>query len=274
MVPTIFLRGAGEIASGIALTLWRQGFSQLVLQECARPTAIRRAVCFSEAGYEGTASVHGLCARHVTSSEACARCWQQGDIPLLTGDESEARGVLRPHVFIEATLRKRGAELQKDWAGLVVALGPGFCAGEQAHVVIETHPNRCGDILEKGQALAPTGELRHDGQLLPRVVHAPQEGRFRTSLHLGDVVSAGQSLGFLEDDQGIRHPVTAGMAGCLRGLLRDGSMVRQRGRVADIENRPHIGPTTLSRRAACLGDSVCRLVSRWWQQQGAEHVPS
>lgn len=274
MVPIIFLRGAGEMASGIALALWRQGFSRLVLQECARPTAIRRAVCFSEAVYEGTARVHGLLARHVASPSLCAACWQQGEIALLTGSEDAALTALRSQVFIEATLRKRGAPLEKSWAAFVLALGPGFLAGEQAHAVMETHPDRCGEVLWQGQALAPTGELRRQGQVLPRVVHAPQSGIFHTSLRLGDAVAAGQVLGFLDGDNGSHCAVAAGMAGRLRGLLRDGSPVREHGRVADIENRPHIGPQSLSARAGCLGDSVCRLVTRWWQQQGAAYESS
>ena len=55
------------------------------------------------------------------------------------------------------------------------------------------------------------------------------------------------------------------MTGLLRGLLRDGTPVRQGGKVADMDDRPHITPQTLSRRATSLGEAVTRLVRQWLQ---------
>ena len=44
----VLIRGAGDIATGIALRLYRTGI-QVVMTDLPRPTAIRRTVCFSPA---------------------------------------------------------------------------------------------------------------------------------------------------------------------------------------------------------------------------------
>ena len=44
----VIIRGAGDIATGIALRLHRAGF-QIIMTDLPQPTSIRRTVCFSEA---------------------------------------------------------------------------------------------------------------------------------------------------------------------------------------------------------------------------------
>ena len=44
----VLIRGAGDIATGIALRLWRSHI-QVIMTDLARPTAIRRTVAFSQA---------------------------------------------------------------------------------------------------------------------------------------------------------------------------------------------------------------------------------
>lgn len=48
----VLIRGAGDIATGIALRLYRAGI-QVVMTDLPRPTAIRRTVCFSPAITDG-----------------------------------------------------------------------------------------------------------------------------------------------------------------------------------------------------------------------------
>lgn len=74
----VLIRGAGDIATGVAVRLHRCGFSVL-LTELPNPTAVRRTVAFSEAVYRGTASVEGITAR-LCESEATARtAFEQGE---------------------------------------------------------------------------------------------------------------------------------------------------------------------------------------------------
>ena len=58
----ILLRGGGDIATGIALRLYRSGFRRLIILETAHPMAVRRRVAFSEAVYEGLCTVEGITA--------------------------------------------------------------------------------------------------------------------------------------------------------------------------------------------------------------------
>ena len=44
----VLIRGAGDIATGIALLLWRSHI-QVIMTDLAQPTAIRRTVAFSQA---------------------------------------------------------------------------------------------------------------------------------------------------------------------------------------------------------------------------------
>ncbi len=44
----IVIRGGGDLATGVALRLYRSGMD-VVICETAVPTSIRRTVCFSEA---------------------------------------------------------------------------------------------------------------------------------------------------------------------------------------------------------------------------------
>ncbi len=256
------------MATGIALRLKAAGFRLLALQERARPTAVRRGVSFSEAVHEGVWRVQGLTARHLPGPQGCSACWRNDEIPVLTCPETESLAVLRPDIFIEATLRKRPAPLGRELAALVLALGPGFTAGCDAHLVMETHPDLCGRILSSGQALAP--QRPADGQADRRHLYAPGDGLFRTAARLGDRYERGQPVGFLHtatDTLALPAPMT----GMLRGLLRDKTPVRRGVKLADMDDRPHITPYTPSTRAATLGQAVARLVRQW--QQGELHDP-
>ena len=48
----IWIQGAGELASGVAVRLVRSGYP-VVLADIQRPLAVRRLVAFSEAIYQG-----------------------------------------------------------------------------------------------------------------------------------------------------------------------------------------------------------------------------
>ena len=65
----VVIRGAGDIATGIALRLWRSGI-QVVMTEIPQPTAIRRTVCFSEAIVHGEAQVEDVNAQRAETAEA------------------------------------------------------------------------------------------------------------------------------------------------------------------------------------------------------------
>ena len=55
----IWIQGAGELASGVAVRLVRSGY-RVVLAEIERPLAVRRLVSFSEAVYAGRTMVEDV----------------------------------------------------------------------------------------------------------------------------------------------------------------------------------------------------------------------
>ncbi len=53
------IRGAGDIATGVALRLFRSGMN-VIMVDLPVPTSIRRTVCFSEAIRLGSYTVEGV----------------------------------------------------------------------------------------------------------------------------------------------------------------------------------------------------------------------
>jgi xanthine dehydrogenase accessory factor len=64
----ILLRGGGDLASGVAIRLWRVGL-KVVITELLNPMAVRRKVAFSEAVYKGVTVVEDIRARLINSAE-------------------------------------------------------------------------------------------------------------------------------------------------------------------------------------------------------------
>ena len=62
----VLIKGAGDLASGIAVRLYHSGF-QVIMTETGEPTTIRRYVAFSRAVYESEAEVEGIIAKCVST---------------------------------------------------------------------------------------------------------------------------------------------------------------------------------------------------------------
>ena len=76
----VVIRGAGDIASGIALRLYRAGI-RLVLTDLPNPTAVRRTVCFSEAIRLGEVQVEDVAGRLAHNSQEALELTKQGIVP-------------------------------------------------------------------------------------------------------------------------------------------------------------------------------------------------
>ena len=96
----ILLRGGGDIATGIALRLYRSGFRRLIILETAHPMAVRRRVAFSEAVYEGLCTVEGITAALAPRPEEIAPLWDAGCIPVMVDPQGVTIPRLRPEVGI------------------------------------------------------------------------------------------------------------------------------------------------------------------------------
>ena len=78
----VVIRGAGDLATGIALRLHRAGY-QIVMTDLPAPTSIRRTVCFSEAIRLGEMTVEDISARKAETPEEALTLAQSGIVAVL-----------------------------------------------------------------------------------------------------------------------------------------------------------------------------------------------
>lgn len=221
------------MASAVAHQL-HQCHLKVCLTEVSRPLAVRRMVSFCEAVYDGEREVEGVTARLVLTQERIPLAWQENKIPLLIDPEARVRQILRPDVLIDAIMAKRNVGTLISDAPLVIGLGVGFCAGRDAHVVIETNRgHNLGRIILEGMAEPNTGIPGDiEGFTTERVIRAPGDGIFSTSKNIGDCVRDGETVASVDG-----APIEAGVNGVIRGLLRDKTPVRQGMKAGDIDPR-------------------------------------
>ena len=260
----IIVRGGGDLATGTIHRLWSAGLRVLVL-ETEHPAAIRRQVSLCEAVYEGETTVEGLRAVRISKQEEAEAVWAQNAVPVLIDPKGESIRTLKPDVVVDAILAKKNLGTTREMAPLTIALGPGFTAGQDVDVVVETkRGHRLGRIIREGIAVPNTGVPGViGGYSAERVVHAAREGIFHELCAIGDVVEPGDVIAEIEAFDGTRTPVTTCIGGILRGLLRDGYPVTMGFKVADVDPRREELENCflISDKARCIAGSVLELVA-------------
>lgn len=234
--PIVLIRGAGDMATGTALRLKNAGY-QVVCTELPQPTAIRHSVSFAGAILSGTTEVEGQKALRVETIQELEIALEEGSIPIYVGDEEQLLKQLKPSVFVEATLRKKAIDINKEMAPLVIGLGPGFEAEKQVDCVIETmRGHYLGRIIWKGSAQEDTGIPGDIGGFThERVIKSPCPGLFKPLAHIGDQVYKGQVIAEVQGN--IDLEVKATIDGILRGILPENIKVSEGFKVADIDPR-------------------------------------
>ncbi len=229
----VLIKGAGDIASGIAHRLHRCHF-RVCLTETDSPLTVRRAVAFSEAVYNGEKEVEGIVARLVKSAGEIPKAWEENKLTIIVDPEATIRDILHFDIVIDAIMAKRNLGTRFIDAPLVIGLGPGFQAGKNVHVVIETNRGHSlGKVILQGEAEPDTGipgEIA--GVSAERVFCAPRAGQFSSNKKIGDYVQAGEVVAFVDG-----APVKALVSGVIRGLLRDGTEVHKGVKAGDVDPR-------------------------------------
>ena len=258
----IIVRGAGDISTGTIHRLFRAGFPVLAL-ETDHPSAIRRKVAFSEAVYDGTATVEGITAVRISGLREMTAVLEKGQLPLLVDPEGQSIRQLCPTVVVDAILAKKNLGTSMDMADLTIALGPGFEAGKDVRYVIETmRGHDLGRIISSGFAAPNTGVPGLIGGFgAERVIHSPAAGVFHMKRDIGDQVQAGEAVGTVTAPEG-EIPVTTRISGILRGIIRDGYPVTRGFKLADVDPRLEELKNcfTISDKARCIAGSVLELV--------------
>ncbi|MDD3797146.1 MAG: selenium-dependent molybdenum cofactor biosynthesis protein YqeB [Lachnospiraceae bacterium] len=254
----IIVRGGGDLASGTIHRLCRCGYPVLVL-ETAAPSAIRRQVAFSEAVYDGFAALEDIGCQRVENLSEAWKVMKQGKAALMIDEQCRVLQEVRPWALVDAILAKKNLGTHRDMADRTIALGPGFVAGRDVDLVIETKRGHdLGRIIESGSAFPNTGipgEIAGYGK--ERVLHSPAEGVIHTLTDIGMRVEKDKLVAeVITADEKV--PVKATLTGLLRGMIRDGYQVTKGFKIADIDPRDseYKNCFTISDKARCIAGSV------------------
>ena len=267
----VIIKGAGDIASGIALRLWRTGIN-VVMTELPQPSSIRRTVCFSEAARLGETQVEEVRARRAAGAAEALALLSQGILPVIVDPAAECAGVLHPDVIVDAILAKTNTGTAIPDAPGVVAVGPGFTAGKDGHAVVETmRGHTLGRVIWSGSAMPNTGVPGSiGGYTLERVMHSPCAGTFHALRKIGDTVAAGETVATVGGE-----PLCAKIPGTLRGILPEGFEVpREHFKSADVDPRCRLFHCfTASDKALSVGGGVLEAVLMLTSAVGGARKP-
>lgn len=254
----IIVRGGGDLASGVIHKLHRCGYPVLVL-ESQYPSAIRRFAAFSEAVYDGVSQVEGVACLRACGWEEARRIMDQGDVALLTDPDCRILDQVRPWALIDAIVAKKNLGTSREMAPKTIALGPGFQAGRDVDLVVETQRgHNLGRLIGNGQAAPDTGVPGLiEGYGKERVIHSPARGIFLGRANIGDLVEEKAVIGVVVTGQG-EVEVPASLTGILRGIIRTGYPVSKGLKIADIDPRKdqYENCFTISDKARCIAGSV------------------
>lgn len=268
----IICRGGGDLATGIVHRLFRAGFPVLVL-ETDSPAAIRRQVSFSEAVYDGTATVEGVTAERIASADRASvnHVLKEGRVPLLVDPEGSSIPLLKPDIVVDAMIAKKNLGTAKEMAPLVIGVGPGFTAGEDVDLVVESmRGHNLARIFTTGSALPNTGIPGNIGGFTKeRVLHAEAAGYMKNIRQIGDIVEKGEEIARIYEKMtedgtfsGSYVSVEASISGIIRGLIREGYHFQKGFKIADIDPRESelANCFTISDKARSIGGSVLEAV--------------
>ena len=251
------IRGAGDIATGITLRLYRAGI-KIVMTDLPQPTSIRRTVCFSEAIRHGSATVEGVKAVLAKDAAEAKTLAESGRVAVLADPQADCVRELKPDALVDAILAKKNLGTRITDAPLVIGVGPGFTAGEDCHAVIETKRGHyLGQAIWKGSAIPNTGIPGNIGGFtVERIIRATADGIFEPVAKIGDMVEKDQIVAYSGGKE-----IRAKMSGIVRGMLQEHVPVTENMKCGDIDARCELEHCyTISDKARAVGGGVLEAV--------------
>ena len=202
------------------------------MTEIAQHLAVSRGVAFCEAIYDGKKEVEGAIARRITSANEIPKVWQKNEIPIIIDPEASIKKAINPDVLVDAIMAKRNLGTKITDASLVIGLGPGFAAGKDVHMVVETNNSESlGRVILNGEAEKDTGiPVAIGGLTSERVLHSPKDGLFLTNKDIGDFAATGEIVASVAG-----QPLKAEIGGIVRALLRSGTKVEKGTKLGEID---------------------------------------
>ena len=247
------VRGGGDLASGAVYRLHRAGFP-IIVAELPAPRFVRRAVSYGEAVYSDSVTVEGLTARLADDAPRALSIALRGEIAVLVDKDNDAVQRLSPPIVVDARMEKNPLDTRITDAPLVVALGPGYIAGQRCHAVIETNRgHRLGRVIWQGPAEPDTGTPGPvAGHTATRVLRAPADGLVESQAQIGDIIEEGAVIATV-GGQAVHAP----FKGLLRGLVHPSVRVTKSMKIGDLDPRmTQENYRTISDKALAIGGGV------------------
>lgn len=269
----VLVRGAGDIATGVIQKLVHAGFD-VVACEAERPSAIRWRAALCAAVGRGRWTVEDMTAVQVADWSEASRLWSQARrgalpdaefvVPVLVDPAVTCLDTHRPLALVDAILAKRNLGTHRRMAPVTVACGPGFTAGQDVDLVVETmRGHDLGRVVREGTAIPNTGVPGLiAGKAQERVVHAPAAGVVEVVREIGDRVVAGEVICRIRPaapgDRSAPVEIGASLTGVIRGMIPDGYQVPARFKIADIDPRLDMDSCcdTISDKSRAVGGGV------------------
>lgn len=257
MDKKIWIRGAGDLATGIALRLYRSGFD-IIMSDIPVPTTVRRTVAFSPAVYTGETQVEGITGKLCENISMIDTVIESGCIPVVVDPSGEIMKEYKPDIIVDAIIAKTNIGTKITDADIVIGVGPGFEAGVDCHAVVETkRGHNLGRVIWSGSAYPNTGVPGNiGGYTVERIIRATADGVFSAKVNIGDFVKAGNLLAYCDET-----PVYANIDGIVRGLLQDGVKVKKGMKSGDVDPRAEREYCfSVSDKASAIGGGVLEAI--------------
>ena len=261
----ILIKGAGDLATGIASRLYGAGH-QILMTEIAQPLTVRRTVALSRAVYDRRAIVEEMEAVSAKTQEDAEAIMEEGKIPVIVDPKADCRKWYKPDVIVDAIIAKKNTGTKITDAPFVIGIGPGFTAGKDCHCVIETkRGHTLGSVIWEGSAIADTGVPGNiGGYTTERLIRASEDGIIEPKVRIGDIVEKGQIVAVTGG-----KPVFAQMGGIVRGMLQPGAYVKKNLKIGDIDARAERSHCeTISDKARAIGGGALEAAERFEKIKG------
>lgn len=258
MQKICLVRGAGDIATGTIQKLVRAGF-KCVVTEVSNPSSIRRKVSLSEAVYEKKTVVEDIEAVLCENLDEIGQYLERYNPVIIVDPKLTILNKMKFDVVVDAILAKKNTGLKKEMADITIGLGPGFEAGVDCDIVIETmRGHDLARIIEQGFAKKNTsipGII--DGFSNERVIYSDFDGQFTHIKSISDIVNKEEIIAKVGDNY-----IRATLDGVIRGMIRDNFEVKKGLKIIDIDPRYEEVENcfTISDKARAIGGAVLEAI--------------
>lgn len=242
----VIVRGGGDVATGTIQKLNRVGFDVLVL-EIEKPTCIRRNVAVAQAIFDGEIQIEDIRAIRCENIDQIQRAFDDNLIAVAVDPEGKLIEKLKPICLIDGILAKKNLGTDRKMAPITIGFGPGFEAGSDVDLVIETNRGHdLGRLIFEGPAAVNTGNPGNiNGFTTERILRAPASGKVHIIKDLGSVVKKGDVVAEVAGKE-----VLAGLDGMVRGMINEGLEVYSGMKIGDVD------PRVIPRNAKTISDKA------------------